>query len=148
MKTPIAVFWALLLVGGALSADSSAAWVQLREAPVYETASGFSKVVGKLTLGTQVAVNDTKTDWSRVASGKLTGWVRTKNLTAKKVTLQATDAVGGTNSSEVALAGKGFSEAIETGYRADSALDYSVLDRMEDWGVDPADRKDFLRGLR
>ena len=68
-----------------------------------------------------------------------TGWLHESALTKKRIAMSAgtSDAAAGVSSDEVALAGKGFNEQVETKMRADGKLDYTWVDRMSQFQVTP-----------
>ena len=51
-----------------------------------------------------------------------------------------------TSSDEVALAGKGFTPEVETGYRAKHPeMDFAQVDKIESYKVDPATLQTFIK---
>lgn len=121
----------------------AAAWagpplVQVKEASVYAKPSSLGKLVGKVPYGTVLTVLTTQGGWAqvRIDSAALTGWVRTQAFTTKDLELKAGSQVSGVSSTEVSLAGRGFSEEIEQDYRAKNPdLDFADIDKMEGYGL-------------
>jgi len=108
--------------------------VQLKIAEIRATPSFTGKVLAKLEYGTRVDTFETKDGWVRVkvpATG-VQGWMSQSALTVKKIVMTGGgQTASGVNSSEVALAGKGFSKEVEAQYRADSKIDYTWVDKVE-----------------
>ena len=135
----------LFLTAGFLGADP--ATVQIKEASLYAKASPVSKFLGKLPLGTVLTVLSEKDGWANVRAAGLSGWVRTQSYTTKPLNLKASDSTGsGVSTTEVSLAGRGFTEEIESDYKKKNpGLDFSELDRMEASGIDDGRLVEFLR---
>jgi uncharacterized protein YgiM (DUF1202 family) len=118
----------------AFAAPPSQLSVNVKETQVRATPSYLGKVLGLLAYGDKVDVLETQKDWDKVslASKNLVGWVNHSALTDKKVVIAAGSQAAGQNASsgEVALAGKGFSDQIETQYKQDGKIDYTWVDRM------------------
>lgn len=135
------------------AAALAAPTVQIKEASVYARPTPTAKFLGRLPLGTVLTVVATQDDWAQVKTTDppLSGWIRTQAFTVREAKLQAggqTQAVSGT---EVSLAGRGFTESVETGYRqANPNLDYAPLDRMEAFDLSDDELSAFLSagGLR
>ena len=135
----------MALVSWSLAADP--ATVQVKEASLYEKPSAISKFLGKVTYGTSLAVVSTQPGWVQVKSDSLgTGWLRDQTVTNKKIDLQSGGQTSGASSTEVSLAGRGFSEDIEKGYKQKNPkLDYADIDRMEALGIDDGTLARFLQ---
>ncbi len=118
----------------AFAAPAKQMSVNVKETQVRSTPSYLGKVLGVLAYGDRVDVLETQKDWSRISlsAKKLEGWVNNSALTPKKVEIAAGSQAAGQNAStgEVALAGKGFNNQIETQYKADGQLDYTWVDKM------------------
>lgn len=142
------MFFVLLLVwGGPLVAAPTAATVQVKAASLYSSPSSVSKFLGKLPLGTSLTVLEEKNGWGRVQSTLGQGWLRTQAYSAAKSNLRSTGAgAADVSSTEVSLAGRGFSEEVEASYKNNNPqLDFSLLDQMEEQGLDPNELTAFLR---
>lgn len=123
--------------------------IQVKEAQLRATPSHLGKIVAKITYGSPVAVLETRGDWKKVslAGGKAQGWLHNTALTSKKIALRAGQGAVGTSVSrdEIALAGKGFSEEVESQYRkSNKNLDYAWIDRMESIKASPEQMQDFV----
>jgi hypothetical protein len=106
----------------------------------------FASTKGTLAYGAQVTVLEVNGKWTRVRSvtqASLEGWTEAANLTSKRIT--ASSSATSASASEIALAGKGFSEEVEGVYRSDNAeLNYKDVDAVESLVVSATDLKDFI----
>jgi uncharacterized protein YraI len=134
----------VLLATGALFA--APATVQVREASVYAKPTPISKFLGTLPLGTTLIVVTEKGGWAQVKATGLAGWLRTQAFSTKALDVKATDNTSsGVSATEVSLAGRGFTEAIESDYRSKNPnLDFATLDRMESQGIPDDELSQFL----
>lgn len=68
-----------------------------------------------------------------MASRKLEGWINESALTSKKIVLSSGSGTVSqeASSGDVALAGKGFNEEIESENRKDSTYDYAAVDELQ-----------------
>jgi uncharacterized protein YgiM (DUF1202 family) len=123
--------------------------VQVKETQIRATPSFTGRILGKLAYGDQVSVLAEQGGWARIRlpSGKGEGWVSLSALTKKRIVLKAgAESVGtGASSGEVALAGKGFNQEVETQYRDEKQLDYTWIDRMESFRMSPEQILAFLQ---
>lgn len=124
--------------------------VQVKEGVLREKASFLGKPVGNVAYGERVNVLASQGDWRQVrAASGATGWIHGSALDSKRVTLSAAsggDVRLGASSDEVALAGKGFSQEIETEYKKQNrSLDYAWVDRMLTFKVSDAEAIRFLQ---
>lgn len=141
------VLAALALASGLGGLAAETLTVQIRDAAVYEKASSLSKSVGSLPYTTAVTVLQKSGAWTKIscASPKLTGWIQSSALSAKNLALKAgSGGSSGASGSEVALAGKGFSDEVEQEYRGQNpGLDYAEVDAMEGRTVSGAELAAF-----
>jgi uncharacterized protein YraI len=139
---------ALMLAAAVLAgAQARQMSVTVKEAQARASASFLSPVVGTLAYGDRVDVLAEQGPWVRVAlpSGGA-GWLHSSALDRKRIVLQAGGSVQQPASSgDVALAGKGFNKEIEDRYRKETDLDYSGVDRMEQFTVTPEQIAAFVR---
>ncbi len=123
----------MLLVALAGTALATSMSVGVRECKVRATPSQLGRVVASLNYGDVVQVGALQKDWYQVTTtdGRQ-GWVHASALSRKRITMRAgaTDAATGVSSDEVALAGKGFNEQVESKLRAEGTLDFTWVDRM------------------
>lgn len=125
--------------------------VQVKEARLRTTPSHLGKIVAEATYGSPVTVLETRGDWKKVSlpGGKAQGWLHVTALTGKKLSLRAGQSNVDTSVSrdEIALAGKGFSEEVESQYRkSNSNLDYVWIDSMEAIKVSQDQMESFVSG--
>jgi hypothetical protein len=90
------------------------------------SASFFADELMELSLGTELIFIREHSKWTQVQTGNQQGWVATSSLSTKRII--ASNSIF--SASEVAMAGKGFSMAMEAEYRK-NGLDYSMVDYME-----------------
>jgi hypothetical protein len=106
----------------------STRYVSVQSAAIKDSNSFFAGELGNLSLGDAVTLIEETTSgkWSLIRSGETTGWVTTASLSVRRIVASGTSA----SSTEIALAGKGFSPEIEMEYRK-TGLDYSMVEFME-----------------
>ena len=121
--------------------------VKVKETQVRSTPSFMGKILAKLSYGDRVSVLEEKSGWANVElAGGGNGWVNMSALTEKKVVLKAgaSDVDKSASSDEVALAGKGFSEEVEAKYKEEKNLDYTYVDKMEEFNFPVEERIAFV----
>lgn len=149
--SPSRTFLAALLImaaAAAFAAPPKQMSVTVKETQVRATPSFLGKILATLAYGDRVDVLEQQSGWAKVsAPGKPQGWVNLSALTQKKIVLKAgAENVEQTASSgEVALAGKGFNKEVEAQYKQNSELDYTWVDRMEQFVMTPAQIIAFLQ---
>ena len=138
---------ALLLAAAAIFAVPMS--VIVKETQVRATPSYMGKILGTAKYGDRLEVLEKQNGWAKVTlpAGKGQGWVNLSALSTKQVALKAGAAgtTSGAFSGEVALAGKGFNQEVETQYRDEKQLDYTWIDRMESFRVSPEQILAFLQ---
>jgi len=144
MKTKILIMLLIVSAGAALAGPMS---VQVRDAKVRAKPSQLGAVVASVDYGAKVEAGTLDKGWYPVttADGK-TGWLHGSALSEKPIAMRsgATDAATGASSDEVALAGKGFNEQVEAKLRKEGKLDYTWVDRMSAFKVEPEAISKFL----
>lgn len=140
----------LVLALAAAAVQAAQMSVQVKEGVLREKASFLGKPVGNVAYGDRVDVLASQGDWRQVRSASgATGWIHSSALDSKRVTLAAAsgnDMQLAASSDEVALAGKGFSQEIETEYKKQNrSLDYAWVDRMITFKVTDAEALRFLQ---
>jgi uncharacterized protein YgiM (DUF1202 family) len=130
MKRTFLIFL-LCLTAAAVFAQRKGAtlYVAVRSVPLKASTGFFAKTVGNLAYGAQVTVLAVNGKWAQVRSGSLTGWTASSNLSSKRVVAQGDNRSA--SASEMAMAGKGFSEEVEREYKTGKDLNYSAVDDME-----------------
>jgi len=104
----------------------------------------FAAVTDSLEYGDQVSVLQVKGSWAEVSpasDSSVSGWTSTAGLSAKRIVASGAT---GTAISEVALAGKGFNEEVENGYRSEASMIYAEVDKMESLEINNRELYDFL----
>lgn len=122
--------------------------VQVREGQLRSTPSYLAEIIARPAYGDRVEIIQDKGPWKKVANRGVQGWMHISALTVKNIVLKAgaanvqTTATG----SEIALAGKGFSEEVEKQYKKlNRSLNYAWVDRMEKFQVSPKQMQAFLK---
>ena len=144
----LSVFGACLFLATALPANTMNT---VKDAVLRDSPSMLGKVMGTLGSGTSIELLSEEGDWAKVRAGEKQGWLPTSALRAQAVSLKmsATRVGTGAQSSEVALAGKGFSQESEASQRAkDPNMNFATVDRMESFVVSREDRLTFLKAGR
>ena len=139
----------LLVIATAAWATGQQQSVQVRTGQLRTAPSFLGKIAAKVSYGDRLEILEERADWFRVrnASGA-SGWIHGSALTEKKVVLKAgqSDLSADASGEELALAGKGFNDEVEATWRSSNPdLDFSWVDRMENWTVDAAEIQDFLK---
>ena len=137
MKIKILLMLLMLSGGVAFAASMS---VQVRQSKVRATPSQLGRVVDTVEYGEVINAGILQRGWYSVTTtdGKQ-GWLHGSALSNKPITMRAgtTDVATGVSSDEVALAGKGFNEQVEDKLKADGTLDFTWVDRMTKFDIDP-----------
>jgi len=141
-------FLSVLFLNGAAVAQKIMS-VQVREGQLRATPSHLGKIVAKTSYGDRVTVLEERGAWEKVsiAGGKFQGWMHNTALTSKKIALKAGQGNVSTSvtGDEIALAGKGFSEEVETQYRkSNKNLDYTWIDWMEAIDISSEQMEHFI----
>lgn len=124
--------------------------VQVNKGVVRVTPSFLGDIVTQLSYGDQVFVLEERQSWTRIGLSwnAVEGWVHSSALSPKKIVLQAgtEDVEVAASGEEIALAGKGFNQQVESEFRAkNSNLDFTWIDRMESCVVSQRQMKQFLK---
>ena len=124
--------------------------VQVKTGQLRLTPSFLGKIVARLYYGDRIYVIEEKGSWLRVglSAGAAEGWIHESALTPKKIVLQAgaKDIETAASSDELALAGKGFNQQVESEFRAKNPnLDFTWIDKMEAFVVAENEMKQFLK---
>ena len=134
MKKLCVFFVLFLLACGALFAQQisrgGTAWVSSKTADLKSSTGFFASKQGTLQMGDQITVLQIKGNSVEVRSASnsaLSGWMTASNLSARRIVAAGSSATA----TEVALAGKGFSQEVEDAYKTDGNLNYADVDRTE-----------------
>jgi uncharacterized protein YgiM (DUF1202 family) len=122
--------------------------VQVKEGELRATPSFLGKIVARVAYGDRVTVIEERGAWKKVSlKGGPQGWMHTSALTTKRIALKAgqTNVQTDATQNELALAGKGFNEQVESSFRKQNkSLDYTWINRMETFKVSPDLMRNFL----
>jgi hypothetical protein len=139
------VFLGILVISGvaAQTLRGSTMYVSVKSVPLKASTDFWATEQGTLVYGNQVTVLQEKGKWVEVRSAQpaLTGWMSATGLTSKRIISGSSTSA---SVSELALAGKGFSEEIEQEYKKADELDYTLIDAMEAQQVSNQELRDFL----
>jgi hypothetical protein len=141
----MAVPGAFLFLATTLSAGSMNT---VRDAVLRDSPSFLGKAMGAIAAGESITLEREEGAWAGVRFGGTRGWLPVSALRTHAVSLGpgSSRAATGADSSEVALAGKGFTQQTEASFRAtQSGLDYATVDMMAGFAVPPEDCEIFLR---
>ncbi len=138
-----------LLFLGSIAEAQKVMSVQVKEGELRATPSYLGKIVARVSYGDQVTVLAEQGGWKKVATAgtRAQGWMHGTALTSSKIALKAGQANVGSSVSrdEIALAGKGFSEEVESQYRkSHKNLDYAWINKMEAIKISPGQMEDFI----
>jgi uncharacterized protein YgiM (DUF1202 family) len=150
------VRWKVLLGIGIVLLLVSATWsglgpmsVQVRDGQLRATPSFLGSVVGSVSFGDQVVVQQQQGDWMQVEAKGQQGWIHNSALTTKTISIGAggKDAPMKASGKEVVLAGKGFNAEVEAQYRkGHQNANYLAVDQMEVITIAPQEMVVFLAG--
>ncbi len=150
-KASILIFLLICCTGlAAFAVGTSMMSVQVKSGELRLTPSFLGKIVARLYYGDRVYVIEEKGSWQRVglSAGAAEGWIHASALTPKKIVLQAgdKDVQTAASSDELALAGKGFNQQVESEFKAKNPnLDFAWIDKMETYVVSEKEMKQFLK---
>ena len=147
MKKILIILCLVLFITGLAAAQAQAGgtmYVSVKELDLKSGTGFFASTRGTINYGdrvTVIRVNGRFVEVRSAANSSITGWTASANLSTRPV-------VSGTSSTatarEVALAGKGFNQEVESSYRANHSLNYADVDRVEAITVDEAALRRFL----
>lgn len=144
----IMVFVSLYVVFSGYAEPPKTMSVQVKEGQLRSTPSFLAEIIAKPAYGDRVEIIQDKGPWKKVALRGVQGWMHTTALTTKSIVLKAgaTNVQTSATGSEIALAGKGFSEEVEKQYKnLNRNLDYAWVDRMEKFKISPEQMQAFLK---
>jgi len=132
MKKLFVFFVLVLLVSGVIFAQQitagGTAWVSSKTADLKSSTGFFAGKVGTLQMGDQVTVLQISGSKVQVRSAtNISGWVASSSLSTRRIVAAGSSA----SATEVALAGKGFSQEVEDAYKTEGNLNYADVDRTE-----------------
>ncbi len=132
-------FGLFLVVLSVLLSSGEQRSVEVKQTPMRDRPGFLGAPVTTLSYGDRIDVLGTRQDWTQgrfTATGS-EGWVHNSALTTKRIILDpgTRDVERSATDTEVALAGRGFNEEVEARYRAEQGLDFSYVDRIEEYEV-------------
>jgi len=147
-KNALTVVMVISLAATVAAADNLMS-IQIKKGQLRSSPSFLGKIVAELNYAEQVAVLEKKEPWLKVRSSvkNAEGWLHSSALTSKKIILKAgsADVAQAASSSELALAGKGFSEQVEGEFKTKNPqLDYAWINQMEQMVVSQDQIEQFL----
>jgi hypothetical protein len=122
--------------------------VAVRSAQLREGPSFLSRVLENLGYGSRIETGDRQDGWIRARSGSREGWLHESALSEKEIVLNpgVAEVRRAANSSEIALAGKGFSANVEAEYRRrNTGLNFAAVDVMESRPISDLELARFVR---
>jgi hypothetical protein len=121
--------------------------VQVKKSPLRATPSFLAKKTGEVHYGDRLEVIKKKNSWTKIKSVDHEGWLHSSALSEKKIELSAgtRDVASTADTSEVALAGKGFNAEVESEFRKDSDLNYQAVDLIQTYGISDREKIAFIR---
>jgi len=150
LKISILMFLLIGLTGfAAFAVGKSMMSIQVKKGELRLAPSFLGKIVARLYYGDRVYVLEEKGSWRKVglSAGAAEGWIHASALTPKTIVLRAgaKDVETAASSDELALAGKGFNQQVESEFKAKNPnLDFAWIDKMETYVVSEEEMKQFL----
>lgn len=147
MKKTICIL-GILLCAAALFAvqNGETVYVAVKKAAIKSGTGNFDKVVAQASYGDELVVDKASNKFHRVhkaSDPSITGWIPATSVTTKKIVTSSKKVTA--SADEIALAGKGFSEQIEDGYKtSNKKLDYASVDKLESFRITDSSLKTFL----
>lgn len=113
--------------------------VQVKESAVRETPQTLGKVAAVISYGQRVRILEKSGQyWVKIQTASqppVTGWVRTSELTSKKLNLSTSTApprVGHATAEEIAMAGKGLDMEVENRHKStNNTRGYQLLEKID-----------------
>ncbi len=125
--------------------------VSVREAELRSTPSFLSAIEARLSYGVLVEILEVRGPWLRVlqADEGVEGWLAASAVDEpQSLNLAAGDGNReGATTREIALAGRGFNEQIESEYKDQNDLDFAAVDRMEAFVLPVEELAEFLSAV-
>lgn len=147
MKKTICIL-GILLCAAALFAvqNGETVYVAVKKAAIKSGTGNFDKVVAQASYGDELVVDKASNKFHRVhkaSDPSITGWIPATSVTTKKIVASSKKVTASVD--EIALAGKGFSEQVEDGYKtSNKKLDYASVDKLESFRITDSSLKTFL----
>jgi len=135
--------------GAAPVSVAGAMTVQVAKSQIRESPSVIAPILATVLYREKLFVYENKDGWARVRipGSTRSGYIFSSALSAKPIPSSSPgSAVPGVTGSEIALAGKGFNEAVEESYKNSAKVNYFWVDVMEDFEYPPELCVRFLAG--
>lgn len=125
--------FAVILVGGATPALAEDVWVQVRDSKVRSQPQFYASSVASVRYGDRLSKSDDDRGWASVTFGSTKGYIPLSSISRQQIALSARDVSKvQADSSDVVLAGKGFSKEIEQSFkRQDASARFDLVDKVE-----------------
>lgn len=144
---PYVVVSVVLFSGIAFAATMKS--IQIKTSALRSSPSFMGKIIATVSYGDRVEEVESKNGWANVkpTGTETSGWIHDSALTHKEILLESgnTNVAQSATSNEIALAGKGFNEQVERGFKErNPQLDYAAIDRMEKIVIPDRQMRQFL----
>lgn len=143
------LFCAASIFAGTSFKKGEKAYVSVKTASLKAGTGSFSKTTASVGYGDVVIVlqaNSKKVQVQVSGNAAKTGWIAAGSLTKKKIVKNASGGTVRASTDELALAGKGFSEAAENAFKSTNKnADYADVDKMEKITVSDSDAESFVK---
>lgn len=138
----------VLMVAGLAWAAGEVMNVQVRTSKLRSRPSFLGSTVTEVGYGAQVTVSSQRGPWVEVTTPDgHSGWLHESALSEDELAMISgtIDANTGASGEEIALAGKGFNDQVESEYQKKHGdLDYTWVDLMEKMVISPEQAEKFL----
>ncbi|MFA6938008.1 MAG: SH3 domain-containing protein [Treponema sp.] len=146
MKRKILLIAAALLCTFAFAIEPGTAYVSCEKIQLHAKPKATSKAVKKLYYGNEVTVVLSKGKWAKIvlssSDDSTSGWIQSSALTKRKIVAKGSKVSAST--SELALAGKGFSSEVEGEYKKKGKANYTAVDAMEKNEISTEELEEFI----
>ena len=151
MKKRILLFLFMLMSVSVFAASfkkGDKVYVSVKTVTMKSTSGGGAKNVSDLSYGDELkvlSVSGNKIQVQLASNQKKSGWISANTVTKKKIVKTSGGGKVSASSSELALAGKGFTEESEKVVEsADEDMDYSKVDAIESVSVSDSELESFI----
>ncbi len=152
MKRKILLFLCMLMSVSVFAASfkkGDKVYVSVKTVTLKSTDGAGAKKVLDLSYGDElkvVSVSGKNIQVQQTGGSKKSGWIPSNSVTKKKIVKTSSGGKVSANSSELALAGKGFTEESEKVMQAaDEDIDYSKVDAVESVSVSDSEIQSFIK---
>lgn len=124
---------ALVIMAAARPSWAEEVWVQVRDSKVRSQPQFYAASVASVRYGDRLTKTDDERGWASVSVGTTKGYIPLSAISRQQIILSARDVSKvQADSSDVVLAGKGFSKEIERSFKAqDSSARFDLVDKVE-----------------